>query len=65
MLRNVSERERAICVAAGSVVILLGLFLPLPMWALLLLVLLGLVELVVGLVGFCPACRLMRRGGTA
>ncbi|MFN6955218.1 MAG: YgaP-like transmembrane domain, partial [Acetobacteraceae bacterium] len=54
MVRNVSERERAIRVGAGSVVILLGLFLPLPMWAMLVLVLLGLVGLVTGLVGFCP-----------
>lgn len=65
MVRNVSERERAIRVGAGSVVILLGLFLPLPMWAMLLLVLLGVVGLVTGLVGFCPAYRAMGRGGAS
>lgn len=63
MVRNVNESERAIRVGAGSVVILLGLFLPLPMWAM--LVLLGVVGLVTGLLGFCPAYRVMGRGGVA
>jgi hypothetical protein len=63
MVCNVSDRERAIRVGAGSAVILLGLFLPLPMWAMLVLVALGVVGLVTGLTGHCPAYRLMGRGG--
>jgi hypothetical protein len=63
MVRNVSEPERAIRVGGGSVVILLGLFLPLPMWAMLVLVLLGVAGLATGLAAFCPAYRLLRRGG--
>lgn len=62
MVRNVGETERAIRVGGGSVAILLGLFLPLPMWAMLVVVLLGVVGLVTGLLAHCPAYRLMGRG---
>jgi hypothetical protein len=65
MVRNVSEPERAIRVGGGSAAILLGLFLPLPMWAMLVLVLVGVAGLVTGLMGFCPAYRLMGRGSGA
>ncbi len=61
MVRNVGESERAIRVGGGSLAILLGLFLPLPIWAMLIAVLLGAVGLTTGLMGHCPAYRLMGR----
>jgi hypothetical protein len=61
MVRNIGETERAIRVGGGSAAVLLGLFLPLPMWLMLGVVLLGAVGLVTGLAGHCPAYRLMGR----
>lgn len=61
MIDDVSQSERAIRAGGGSLVGLLGRFL--PMRARPILVPPGLVGPVTGLSGFCPACRLMGRGG--
>ncbi len=53
MKSNVCQRDRYVRIAVGALILLLGVLLR-TWWCLL-----GLVILVTGLIGFCPAYRLL------
>lgn len=54
-LRNLGHHERIIRVSIGVVLLALSGFSILPGWADLLLMIVGLIALLTGIVGYCPA----------
>ncbi len=53
--RNLGHHERIIRIAAGLALLALSGFAILPEWADLLLMVVGLIALLTGIVGYCPA----------
>ena len=54
-LRNLGHHERIIRVSIGFVLLALSGFAVLPGWGDLLLMVLGLIALLTGIIGYCPA----------
>ncbi|MDH5427945.1 MAG: DUF2892 domain-containing protein [Nitrospirota bacterium] len=54
-LRNLGHHERIIRVSIGVILLALSGFSMLPGWGDLLLMIVGLIALLTGLVGYCPA----------
>lgn len=55
MIRNLGDLERAIRIVLGVALIAVGYFAAVPVWAAVVLYLVGAVALATGAVGFCPA----------
>lgn len=53
--RNLGHHERIIRIATGLVLLALSGFAILPEWADLLLMVVGLIALLTGIIGYCPA----------
>ena len=53
--RNLGHHERIIRIAAGLVLLALSGFAILPAWVDLLLMVVGLIALLTGIIGYCPA----------
>lgn len=61
MIRNVGTVERWIRVVGGLILMVLGITLPIPFWVEEIAETLGLLAVVTGAVGYCPAKQLMAR----
>lgn len=59
MTRNVGGIERPIRIGLGVVLLLVGVFADLPTWGTAVVSLVGVVALVTGVIGFCPASKLL------
>jgi Protein of unknown function (DUF2892) len=57
--RNIGHHERVIRVAFGLFLLALSGFSLLPGWGDLVLMVVGLIALLTGIIGFCPAWRVM------
>ncbi|GJL61568.1 YgaP family membrane protein [Candidatus Nitrospira salsa] len=56
---NIGHIERIIRVGLGLTLLAIGGLTALPMWGSMLTLILGIVALLTGLLGFCPAWRLL------
>jgi len=55
---NVGHVERVIRFALGLMLLAIGGLSPLPVWGTVIILIIGIVALVTGIMGFCPAWRL-------
>ena len=57
-LRNLGHKERVVRVGVGLILLALSGFSVLPGWGDLLLIIVGLIALITGMIGYCPAWQL-------
>ena len=60
MLRNVGGTEKGIRLVLGGLLVIVPLFLDLPTWGTATLSVVGIIALLTGAVGYCPAWTLFR-----